>query len=388
MRGDFKGPPLRRYPLLEAGHGDLARHTIRRRSSSSSNYHNDNVTNCTKTWVIFSILVSLGIFIYLPFLNLGARKPIAFVWPSNQSRDINVLIRPNVTTTRLWPSSVCSRPKAKTKDDPDIYLLVVVCSALQNFVERQYIRDSWAQESLANVKVVFLLGQTINETSPLQANVSRESEEHGDILQEGFIDNYANLTVKSLMLLKWYVSNCQKVPYVLKTDDDVYINMGQLFKLVMANKKPIMLTGTLICGAVPIRDPYNKWYSPSYMFGGKVYPNYLSGTAYLMSRSAASVLYDVAMYTPAFHLEDIFITGILAEAAGIKPQDHVGFSYVKRRANTCLYAQTISSHHLTGNEMRDMYAKVSAKNLKCVHIKTKFLRNYGPGKCRWKKTRR
>ena len=34
----------------------------------------------------------------------------------------------------------------------------------------------------------------------------------------------------------------------------------------------------MICGAKPIRDPHNKWYSPQYMFQGKVYPMYLSGT--------------------------------------------------------------------------------------------------------------
>jgi beta-1,3-galactosyltransferase 1 len=53
---------------------------------------------------------------------------------------------------------------------------------------------------------------------------------------------------------------------------------------VVGNKKPNLLMGSLICGAVPIRDPHNKWYCPDYMFSRKIYPNYLSGTAYLMSR--------------------------------------------------------------------------------------------------------
>ena len=131
---------------------------------------------------------------------------------------------------------------------------------MKNFQERAAIRDSWASDSNANTKVIFLLGHIGNDTSALQINVTKESEEFDDIIQEDFIDSYANLTVKSLMLLKWFKQHCEKVPYVLKTDDDVYINLKNLFQVVETNKKPNLLLGTLICGANPIRDPYNKWY--------------------------------------------------------------------------------------------------------------------------------
>jgi beta-1,3-galactosyltransferase 1 len=328
------------------------------------------------------------------------------VWPSNQSRDANVLVRPNEVTARLWPSSTCHRPSSaassasslssttttaiivdvdhpKGAKESDIYLLVIVCSAMQNFAERQTIRDSWGSEKIQHVKVIFLIGHVGNDTSPLQVNVTREADEFGDILQEDFIDNYSNLTIKSLMLLKWYTMSCSHVPYVLKTDDDVYINLANLYKLVTTNKKPNLLTGTLICGASPIRDPYNKWYAPNYMYDKKRYPNYLSGTAYLMSKSTASTLYEAALETSVFHLEDIFVTGILSQVAGIRPQDHYGFSYVKRRSTPCLYAQTISSHHLSMTEMRDMFNKVKDKGDKCAPIKKKYLRSYGPGRCFW-----
>ena len=39
----------------------------------------------------------------------------------------------------------------------------------------------------------------------------------------------------------------------------------------------------------PPQDPHNKWYAPKYMIEENAYPNYLSGTAYLMSRSMAQV---------------------------------------------------------------------------------------------------
>lgn len=42
-----------------------------------------------------------------------------------------------------------------------------------------------------DVRTVFLLGQTINDTK--QSDVLLESNTHRDIIQEGFIDAYLNL---------------------------------------------------------------------------------------------------------------------------------------------------------------------------------------------------
>jgi hypothetical protein len=77
--------------------------------------------------------------------------------------------------------------------------------------------------------------------------LTNESQNYGDILQESFLDSYANLTLKSVMLLKWFTRECDKVPYVLKTDDDMYINLKQLFQLTVANKKPNLLVSFSNC---------------------------------------------------------------------------------------------------------------------------------------------
>ena len=126
------------------------------------------------------------------------------------------------------------------------------------------------------LQVVFLVGQQVNSTH--QEQLQSEADQYGDIVQEAFIDTYANLTVKSLMLLKWFTQHCDNTQYVMKTDDDMYINLVKLYELVRANKKPQLLMGSLICNAIPIKDPYNKWYVPNYMFSARRYPNYLSGT--------------------------------------------------------------------------------------------------------------
>ena len=55
--------------------------------------------------------------------------------------------------------------------------------------------------------------------------------------QESFIDTYANLTLKSLLLLRWFTQRCEDSQYVMKTDDDVYINLVKLHQLVLANRE-------------------------------------------------------------------------------------------------------------------------------------------------------
>ena len=90
-------------------------------------------------------------------------------------------------------------------------LLVVVCSAVGNVDQRQTIRETWGkdQEDMEDVKVVFMLGNSVNDS--LQANIIREAQVHGDIVQESFLDTYANLTIKSLMLLKWFTASCKGI---------------------------------------------------------------------------------------------------------------------------------------------------------------------------------
>lgn len=57
-------------------------------------------------------------------------------------------------------------------------------------------------------KVVFLLGLT--ENNETQDDITSESQTYDDVIQEGFWDSYNNLTLKSIMMLKWVVNNCDR----------------------------------------------------------------------------------------------------------------------------------------------------------------------------------
>jgi len=68
---------------------------------------------------------------------------------------------------------------------------------------------------MPSLAVVFILGTTNDQE--LTKSIREEAKTHGDILQEDFVDSYVNLTVKSVMMLK-FVNSLKSidVKYVLK----------------------------------------------------------------------------------------------------------------------------------------------------------------------------
>lgn len=94
----------------------------------------------------------------------------------------------------------------------------------------------------------------------LQNAITEENRQYNDIIQEKFHDTYNNLTLKSVMMLKWVTSNCAQAKYLMKTDDDMFVNIPALLKTLQPRSPATgILLGSLICNAKPILDPNNKW---------------------------------------------------------------------------------------------------------------------------------
>ena len=54
------------------------------------------------------------------------------------------------------------------------------------------------------------------------------------------------------------------------------------------------------------------------MYDGKYYPNILSGSGYVMTRSVAECLYKASLMLPYLHLEDVLVTGNQNQPNAIK----------------------------------------------------------------------
>ncbi|XP_048523388.1 beta-1,3-galactosyltransferase 1 isoform X2 [Dendroctonus ponderosae] len=238
------------------------------------------------------------------------------------------------------PKDFCDKPS---------FLVIVCISSPSGFEARRVIRKTWGRDRSVmghNISLYFLLGQTTD--IDIQKNITEEYLLNNDIVQESFYDTYNNLTLKSAMMLKLFTLKCQsKAKYLLKIDDDIYLNLPKLIDdLMTRNQTDNLLMGSAICGSRPIRSSGDKWYAgPSYLFPYDIYPSYISGTSYCMSGDVAEKILNTALNTPIFHLEDVYLTGICAKKIGLNITHNGRFTFHYLKQNFCLYKQLITVHY-------------------------------------------
>lgn len=91
------------------------------------------------------------------------------------------------------------------------------------------------------------------------------------------------------------------------------------------------------------------------MYNETTYPNYVSGTAYVMSIDVVPKLFSAALETPLFHLEDVYITGICSQRVNVTRHHHNGFTYRKRGFDPCFFRDAFTFHELTPSEIVERY---------------------------------
>ena len=102
-------------------------------------------------------------------------------------------------------------------------LLITVISAPDHVAEREAIRRGWGDmaSKMAKVALVFIVGLQEDKIADLQD----ESDQHGDLVITEHFDSYNNLTLKTLAAFDWMLTFCPKTQYLLKTDDDMFIQV-------------------------------------------------------------------------------------------------------------------------------------------------------------------
>jgi beta-1,3-galactosyltransferase 1 len=181
-----------------------------------------------------------------------------------------------------------------------------------------------------------------------------ESEKYNDLIQERFVDSYQNLTLKSITMLKLFHLHCAKShKYLMKIDDDVFLNVNNLLEM-LENRgcDTNLLVGKLMRDTPPFRDPTSKWFVPYESYPEEKYPDYLCGPAYVMSGDVAVKLYRCALETPIFFIEDVYITGFCAKKVNVAPQKSSLFSCYQDRNYVCLHRHVYALHHYKPREIQ------------------------------------
>lgn len=246
-------------------------------------------------------------------------KDLSKIWDGEVKKKFSVLdavelkgVPPEITIV-MQNSHLCANLT-------DLEWLVLIKSSPESRNRRRMLRDTWADVKLFRkdlFRVVFAVGETADEAVKQAMKV--EFEKHGDILQGDFLDSEKNASLKIIMGLKWATDHCPKARYVVKANDNTFMN---IFEMMRAMETSRDRGRALICplwqdNTMPIlRDPSEcgLWcVRDDELPGRKYFPQYCAGMGFIMSREVAVDLCEAAKVTPLFWIDDVYITGLVTQ---------------------------------------------------------------------------
>ncbi|NWU81412.1 B3GL1 acetylgalactosaminyltransferase, partial [Onychorhynchus coronatus] len=249
------------------------------------------------------------------------------------------------------------------------FLVILVSSRPKEVKARQAIRITWGSRSSwwgHRVLTLFLLGQD-TQRGDVAAELSVEDESilYGDIIQQDFLDTYANLTLKTIMGFRWVSEFCPATRFLMKTDSDVFINTPNLVKfLLQQDPSENLFTGYPLINNLAHRG-LDETRSISYQeYPFRLYPPYCGGMGYVLDGKLALRVYELMSHVRPVKFEDVYV-GICLNILKVNvsvPEDAEQFFLYKVNFDACKYRHLIAVHGLTPSELIQFWQDLSTSN--------------------------
>ncbi|CAG2205948.1 B3GALT1 [Mytilus edulis] len=211
-----------------------------------------------------------------------------------------------------------------------VYLFILIFSSPGHYNKRQAIRETW----LSNVNKFTRYTFVTAYSKRFNESLGIEIQEKKDIVQFDFIDTYKNLTYKTMSSFNWIIKVCPQASYVLKVDDDNWLNTKSLLETLKRGMVKSKVGGNCKSRGSPNRDPSNKYFIPEAMYREHMYPPYCSGPAYVLSTDVIIQILNIHKHVPFFPLEDIYV-GLCLKKLNINVINICGFNNLRVYANPC-----------------------------------------------------
>lgn len=211
---------------------------------------------------------------------------------------------------------ILNQPDVCKEQSPFLVFMVPVSPA--EAAAREAVRRTWGGSS-PNSLTLFYCGLLQGPEARLaQEKMEQESKVHADIVQMNFVDSYQNLTIKTMMMMKWLATYCPGASYAMKVDADIFVNVFYLVDLLKSAPKQGFITGSVISDGAPRRDRASKWYLSEELYPEDTFPWYVSGAGYVFSSDLAARISWASRFVRMIPLEDVYV-GLCLRVLGVKP---------------------------------------------------------------------
>ena len=248
--------------------------------------------------------------------------------------------------------------------------IIIVTSSPDHFEHRKEIRNTWCNFSLSTEddlrQCIFMIGQTAD--SKTSSKLKQESLSYRDILRGSYLDSYRNLTRKVMHGLAWLSTKCEAA-YVLKTDDDCFVNtvlLGQ-FLLRHNTQTTNLYAGNMVVNPDKrkvIRKPNEKWSVSRDDYVPEYYPMYASGSGYAMSLDVVKKTVEESEFIRPIPNEDAYM-GIVMDRLGVTPTLSARFTLSSVGLRVCNYMYIFVAHGVTPSMHQGMHSKMMAAQSEC-----------------------
>ncbi|CAH1780502.1 unnamed protein product [Owenia fusiformis] len=254
----------------------------------------------------------------------------------------------------IFPNyNVCSTEHPRSQD---VKLLLLIFTTHEKTRNRKALRKTWtsiAENNTARVRYVFLLGK--HDDHNWNKKALAEAKHYGDIVISDFREVYKNLTLKTISGFQWAAGFCPNAKYIMKTDDDMWVNTPKLLK----NLDRWHISKEVVGFCLPVDDVHrekdSRWYVSPLEYPHSKYPGFCSGTGYVTTMSVMQAIVGVSPHIPYFFLEDIYVA-ICIKKLGYTLRRLRGFYNDKVPFDPCMYQQMITSHNVTMWELEEAWS--------------------------------
>ena len=251
----------------------------------------------------------------------------------------------NQSSTILTSSKLVYKPQApevlfesiENVNSSRFKLIVLVSSHASHAERRKLIREYWGNHSHWTTpyqwKVIFVTGFFSNS---YKNQLHVEGNTYKDILIENIEENFYRLSFKVMLGLKWVQGNL-KYDFLLKCDDDVFINIDRLMKILSTTRHQYF--GQKMERAVVQRE--GRYGVSKEEHPHPLYDPYCSGGGFVLSRLTVSKMIPFFNWVNPLKIDDAYI-GKIVKRTGTKAMNYKGFSMYNY--GCVFYSQIIVSH--------------------------------------------